>query len=124
MQTPQGSLGTLNRSYPTLQSPRAFVRMVTKEIDQRNSSPRITPLERRALASLKRDQSIIILPAEKGGATVVLDRDAHIQKAEQPLSDEPTYKLLQCDPTSIQVTSISKTIDRLVQEDTIARAYV
>ncbi len=56
-----------------------------------NSSPRITPLERRAMASLKRDQSITILPADKGGTTVVLDRDAYIQKAEQQLLDETTY---------------------------------
>ncbi len=65
------------------------------------------------MASIKRDQGITILPADKG---VVLDRDANIQKAEQPLSDETTYKLLQCDPTVKQVTSISKTIDRLVRE--------
>ncbi len=49
------------------------------------------------------------------------------------LSDETTYKPLQCDPTSKHVTSISKTIDRLVskplakqispKETSIARAY-
>ncbi len=43
------------------------------------------------MASLKRDQSITILPADKGGATVALDRDAYIQKAEQQLLDETTY---------------------------------
>ncbi len=55
------------------------------------------------MASLKRDQSIIILPADKGGVTVVLYRDTYIQKAEQQLSDETTYKFLQCDPTAKQV---------------------
>ncbi len=52
------------------------------------------------MASIKRDQGIAILPASKGKATVVLDCDAYIQKAEQLLSDETTYKLLQSDPTS------------------------
>ncbi len=73
------------------------------------------------MASLKRDQSITILPADKGGATVVLDRDVYIQKAEQQLSDETTYNPLQCDPTAKQVTSISKTKDRLVREETISK---
>ncbi len=59
-----------------------------------------SPLERRAMASFKRDSNISILPVDKGGAVFVLDGDAYIQKAEQPLSDETTYKLLQCDPTS------------------------
>ncbi len=73
------------------------------------------------MASLKRDQSITILPADKGGATLVLDRDVYIQKAEQQLSDETTYKPLLCDPTSKRVTSISKTIHRLVREETISK---
>ncbi len=97
--------------------------MVAGQVDQRNSSPRITPLERRAMASFKKDQSITILPADKGGATVVLDHDAYIQKAEQPLSDEATNKLLQCDRAAKQVTPSSKTIDRLVRKETIARAH-
>ncbi len=46
------------------------------------------------MASFKRDSSISILPVDKGGAGFVLERDAYIQKAEQPLSDETTYKLL------------------------------
>ncbi len=73
------------------------------------------------MASLKKDQSITILPANKGGATVVLDRDVYIQKAEQQLSDETTYKPLQFDPTAKQVTSISKTIVRLVREEPISK---
>ncbi len=55
------------------------------------------------MAFLKRDQSITILPADKGGATVVLDRGAYMQKAEQQLPDDSTYKPLQCDPTAKQV---------------------
>ncbi len=35
--------------------------------------------------------------------------------------DETTYKPLQCDPTAKQVTSISKTVDRLVREETISK---
>ncbi len=74
------------------------------------------------MASHKIDQSITFLPADKGGAIVVLDRNAYIQKIEQPLSyRETTYKLLRCDPMTIQVTSVGETIDRLVREESIAR---
>ncbi len=68
------------------------------------------------MASLKRYQSTTMLPANKGGATVVLDHDAYIQKAEQQLPDETTNTPLQCDPTVKQVTPFSKAIDRLVRE--------
>ncbi len=73
------------------------------------------------MASLKRDKSITILRADKRGATVVLGRDAYIQKAEQQLSVETTHKPLQRNPTAKQVTSFSKTIDRLPQEDTTSK---
>ncbi len=47
---------------------------------------------------------LTILPADKGEATVVLDRDAYIQKAEQKPSGETTYNTLQCDPTAKQAS--------------------
>ncbi len=80
------------------------------------------------MASHKIDQSIAFLPANKGGAIVVLDRDAYVQKAEKRLSDETTYSEfanacpLQIDTTffqlliatmsnSLQASSISVRID-------------
>ncbi len=80
-----------------------------------------SPLERRTMTSLKRDQNTSILPTDKGGATVVLDCDAYVQKAEQQLSDENTYNPRQCDSMVKQATSISKTISRLVLEEIISK---
>ncbi len=59
------------------------------------------------------------LPADKGGATVVLDTEEYKEKATQQLSDATTYKALTSDPTPMQSRAIQKTLDRLV----LARLY-
>ena len=48
--------------------------------------------------SLKRDKSIIIVPADKGCATVLLDRQKYDEKLLHLLSDETTYTKLKRDP--------------------------
>ena len=37
--------------------------------------PNITPTERQALKDLKKDDSIVIVPADKGRSTVILNKD-------------------------------------------------
>ncbi len=73
---------------------RIFAFSFPKHKKEPSSQELITPkkpLERRAMASHKKDQSIAFLPADKGGAIVVLDRVVYIQKAQKRLSDETTY---------------------------------
>ena len=60
----------------------------------------ITLEERKALKELKKDESIIILPADKGKATVILDRKEYDEKISAMLSDTKTYKGLKRDPSS------------------------
>ncbi|OXA46730.1 putative nicotine oxidoreductase [Folsomia candida] len=50
------------------------------------------------LSSLKHDPSIIIVPADKGNATVIMDKDDYNSKVIELLSD-PTYQVLNYDPT-------------------------
>ena len=54
--------------------------------------------ERKALKELKKDESIIILPSDKGKATVILDRKEYDEKISAMLSDTNTYKELKRDP--------------------------
>ena len=65
---------------------------------QKIPPPNMKPVESRALRSLKRDTSIVIIPADKGPATVVLDRSTYDQKIQTLLSDEDTYRRLSKDP--------------------------
>ena len=68
----------------TLQNARAPTGNLSKE-------------ERQALKSLKDDESIIILPADKGRATVVLNKDDYIRKCKDHIDNGP-YERLESDP--------------------------
>ena len=52
------------------------------------------------------DQNIVILPADKGNATVVLDRIDYVNKMESLLEDN-AYKKVKRNPTSRVETKIS-----------------
>ena len=54
---------------------------------------------RRALKDLQKDETIVILPADKGNATVVMDRMEYVEKLETMLTYD-TYRKLKKDPTA------------------------
>ena len=60
--------------------------------------PNLTTGERRAISELKRDESRMILTADKGVALVVLNTEDYIKKAED-LLNQNTYRVLTADPT-------------------------
>ena len=57
-------------------------------------------IEREALVSLQNNKDIMIVPADKGRATVVMNTKDYKAKAETLLSDDKTYKKLKSNPTS------------------------
>ena len=60
--------------------------------------PNITNEERSALKSLKNDDSITIIPADKGNATVILDKSDYQQKLLD-IIEKGNYKKIKKDPT-------------------------
>ncbi|XP_037529279.1 uncharacterized protein LOC119406616 [Rhipicephalus sanguineus] len=54
--------------------------------------------ENNAIRSLRNDENIVILPADKGNAMVVLDREAYSDKVRD-LLHSPAYETLAKDPT-------------------------
>ena len=62
----------------------------------------ITKEMRDALKSLKEDESIMVLPADKGRASVVMDTDTYRAKMSTLIENGP-YQLLNKDPTDPQV---------------------
>ena len=60
----------------------------------------VTKEERSAIRDLSNDDSIMILPADKGRVTVVMDKTEYTNKCNALLSDIKTYKKLKLDPTS------------------------
>ena len=61
--------------------------------------PNTNRKERQALAELKIEKSIMILPADKDKSTVLTDTDEYEQKITTMLSDHKTYEKLYKDPT-------------------------
>ena len=60
--------------------------------------PNISKVERRAIKSLQEDDNIIILPTDKGNATVVMDRVEYSNKLADLIGNGGYYKLKE-DPT-------------------------
>ena len=54
--------------------------------------------ERHAIKDLQKQQSIMILPADKGKATVIIDKEEYNSKLTSMLSDTNTYTKLKKDP--------------------------
>ena len=60
--------------------------------------PNITKEMRDALKTRKEDESIMVLPADKGRANVVMDTDTYRAKMSTLIENGP-YQLLKKDPT-------------------------
>ena len=61
--------------------------------------PNLTRQESIGLGQLKKDKDSVILPADKGVAMVVMDREEYVTKAQELLA-QPAYRLIPRDPTN------------------------
>ena len=65
-----------------------------------NSIPNnLTKGEKQALKRLKNNENIVILPADKGRVTVVMDKKDYHDKMNELVNDKQTYQELKRDPT-------------------------
>ncbi|KAI8522002.1 hypothetical protein Bbelb_017560 [Branchiostoma belcheri] len=81
----------------------------------------ITREERTALKDLATNQDILILPADKGRCTVVLDREQYDRKVQDLLGDKDTYMPLKKDPTNKFKGKISSALKKLQTEGVLDR---
>ena len=75
-----------------------------------NSKPpkdKLSKDERKALKELQSDTSIVILPADKGRSTIILNREDYLEKCTDHINNGP-YQLLKKDPTTIIKTKTLK----------------
>ena len=54
----------------------------------------MAPDEQKALKRLKTDEIIVILPADKGRVTVVMDKTDYNDKMDSLVNDKQTYEVL------------------------------
>ncbi|XP_075526232.1 uncharacterized protein LOC142557893 [Dermacentor variabilis] len=79
----------------------------------RNPQARFSPAEKQAVEGLRNNDSIAILPADKGNAIVLLDRSDYNEKMKDLLSDEDTYVAIQKDPTVNLQTKLQKLLSKV-----------
>ena len=75
----------------------------------------VPPRELKALKDLACDENILVLPADKGKATVVINRTDYDAKMLMMLKDESTYCPLEKDPTSALERRMNSTLMKLKQ---------
>ena len=95
-----------------------------KEVKNR---PNITKEEHQAIRELRRDETRMVLTADKGVSMVVMDREDYNNKSEE-LLNTPTYQILKTDPTSKiknKLVSLLKTIkaEGGISETTYKKLY-
>ncbi|CAJ0943123.1 unnamed protein product [Ranitomeya imitator] len=93
----------------TIQPSRAYTQEIVQIVDIKETirdqrlgflpvRHNLTPLEKQALTSLKDNNHIVIKPADKGGATVVMNKNQYIAEIKRQLADTTTYRKIQADP--------------------------
>lgn len=104
-----------------------YCRLVEQDVDkylkekQRLQYKNLTKEERNALKDLKEDESIVIKSADKGGATVVMNKTDYVQECLRQLADKMFYEEIPQDPTQRFKNIIFETIDELFEKGDISR---
>ncbi|CAJ0963613.1 unnamed protein product [Ranitomeya imitator] len=76
--------------------------------------PNLTLSERQSLQSLQSDSSLIIKPADKGGAIVIMDKSDYLREIRRQLDNTTVYQKLDSNPTQ----AIRNRISRILQQYT------
>jgi len=80
----------------------------------------LTIPEQQALSRLQKNSAIMVLPADKGRTTVVLDKSEYEAKVTCMLSDVKTYEKLAKDPTAGYKRRLVSILTRLKEEEKIS----
>ena len=79
----------------------------------------LTPDEQKALKRLKTDENIVILPADKGRVTVVMDKTDYNDKMDSLVNDKQTYEVIKRDPTTALQRKLNNKLLTLKKTDKI-----
>lgn len=72
--------------------------------------------KKKALETLAQRTDIVIKPADKGGAIVIINQHDYIKEAHRQLSDSSFYKLLENDPTVEFKQTVNEHLSQLVKD--------
>ena len=94
---------------PTLRTARPF------------STPNLSRKESEALEHLATNNNITIKPADKGGSTVIMDKEDYVAKIHQLLDDTTYYQKLTYDPTRDIGKQVDSYIDHLLSRGHVSK---
>ncbi|BHF57191.1 hypothetical protein SprV_0100013200 [Sparganum proliferum] len=100
----------------------ATVESILKQTEGSDETKHLVRAEQDALKKLRADTSIVVLPADKGRSTVVLDKTDYIRKANSLLDDRQAY--LRCDgePMRKLLTQLDKTLAEMQANKVISKS--
>ncbi|XP_044139139.1 uncharacterized protein LOC122929581 [Bufo gargarizans] len=113
------------RNQPAVET---FIKLVQRDTDtfikgvregQYKYTNNLTNTERVSLDALKRAKKVILKPADKGGALVVMDKTQYVAEVHRQLNDTAVYKKLDHNPTSSIATLINNTLRHYHTKGTI-----
>ena len=86
--------------------------------------PNLTQAEKNAIESLRRNSSIVIFPADKGGAIVIQNRSTYIEVVEEHLKSrgangQPIYEQIDADISNVITEKINNAIDEAMENGVI-----
>ncbi|XP_073440406.1 uncharacterized protein [Dendrobates tinctorius] len=105
-----------------------FVSLVERDISQTihnidtgkfHFQANLSQAEKLSLEQLSTDKSLVIKPADKGGATVVMDRSDYLEEALRQLSDRDVYKVIPYNPVHNLAIKIKSVLEVHLQASTI-----
>nr|VZI04063.1 unnamed protein product [Spirometra erinaceieuropaei] len=95
----------------TLEETKNLIRHQVSSLLMTHKPREILPkVERDALRELKADKDIVIVPADNGRPTVVLDRKDYLQKAKNLLEDRQFYVPFETNPVKTLTREIKATL--------------
>ncbi|CAJ0927185.1 unnamed protein product [Ranitomeya imitator] len=89
------------------------------EAHKLHTSTNLSAPDFQALQTLRNDKDIIIKPADKGGAIVVMNKSDYTKEIHRQLHDDTVYRLLPADPTTMIRNFIKETLDPYVEKGVI-----
>ena len=87
-----------------------------------NKRSNVSPLERQAIKELTNNPKIIIKPADKGAAVVVMNREDYLKEGYRQLTDRKFYHILDHDPTETYRSEIANTLEDMFQNGEIDKS--
>ena len=91
---------------------------------QKYKEPRkknLTKEEYKAIKSLKNNRNIIIKPADKGSAVVILDRESYITEGQRQLNDTKFYEKTISNHTGEVINRVNLHIHNMLQRGEISQ---